>query len=573
MDNDTDADSDGTSELCETSSESESAEIERNESTRNRKDHCRLECLLSRSEELFPKSQLLFSAHLQLDTLSAETKWSLVLKALKDIGPASRKGSKGDVKSYRRHALRSPFPQNVWTASVERLQARLDGTFADLYDNARIRLHSDSLAASEKRAFNACLQIWKQAIRGGTDVCDYRSSAHHLTTSLEASVLCRSDDALNLVLCFCGTSIDPKKLQEDLIVVAGLEKDDKRWKSLEICANTSAQAKGALQVVLSQSTSFQSLIVLRHGRSSVVAPKDSGKTIEFPPRIALSDTLKRCDNTFESDDCMQVFRHADYLSALERMLRKGHLDRCFEQPAKMPTLTSLASFVVRRSGLDTISLPSHLQESVKTATTCSSCERIMTSQRISTLQGHSVEFRKQAELAGFGLHSAGVDEAIMSFSARRPYLPPLSEEIEIQTVHGVTALPTSSSQARYDRTMRDTPLSARDRNEQGICIHIGGSNLLPYEDSIGKEWQWQFCAFCIASHLNILPAEYCRCFLCAYRRRSDRIMSLGVNRTLQDGTNLPLPNEAREGQSAFLDELRRKTRSMHHSSTTYHLSP
>jgi hypothetical protein len=252
-----------------TDSESETEEsLSSSESEHGQVDHihCRLDNLLEATLHDFPRSHIVLSAHLQLDHLCSTTLWSLVLRALKECGPEAHQSSQGDKKSYMRLNKNKPFPQSTWVASIERLLARLDCIFADLIKSEGTRSHSDTLPAEEQRAFRACLQIWKKSYRGRLVICrdSVQNSHHRVITALEASVLCRRDEAVRLVLCVSDDSMDLIQLKEDLIRTADLTKDDRRWKSLEICADRSLQAQGALQLVCYQSVHFPSFIISRH---------------------------------------------------------------------------------------------------------------------------------------------------------------------------------------------------------------------------------------------------------------------------------------------------------------------
>ena len=452
---------------------------------------CMLEDLLRTSKKPFPRACLLLSAHLQLERAHPGTKWSLISLALRTLTLCSE-SQIGDEKTFRRLNPGSSFPRSIWAASVDCLLARLDWTVSALKEDNLFQAHSSSLPVEERRALNACVQVWRRRARGRAEQAGYTASLDgpSLLTSLEASILCRQDERPKLVLCLRGTTVDEPELRDRLTRFAGLmeDKGSNQWSNLEVCACTPWQVQSAVHIALTLFKGFRSVTVCRHDTVSCGVGQ---RVVGLPPLIMKCGTLTTVDNRFFIDVVEEEasISSGDCRTILQRHLRAP--SPRYPQPSRMASLSTMVSLVIRRSALDTSGLPDHLAEAVKSASLCCSCTRAMSNGRLSARQGPSHTFQKQASLAGFKVRRSVVDEAAEYVASGSAFLPPLSEAV---SAAGSTIAPMSTSESGVPHHQSTQRLS---RN----VVVLGGP-------------AWHFCASCAASHLRVVPESYCRCTLC-----------------------------------------------------------
>lgn len=453
-----------------------------------------LEDLLRTSQKPFPRACLLLSAHLQLERAHPGTKWSLISLTLRTLTLCSE-SQIGDEKTFRRLNPGSLFPRSIWTASVDCLLARLDWTVSALKEDKLFQAHSSSLPVEERRALNACVQVWRRRARGRAEQAGYTASlgGPSLLTSLEASIFCRQDERPRLILCMRRSTVDEPELWDQLTRFASLmeDKGGKQWSSLEVCACMPWQVQSVVHIALTLFKSFRSITVCRHGTVS----SDGGqRVVGLPPLIMDCGTLTTVDNRFLIDVVEEEasISSGDCRTILQRHSRSP--SPLFPQPSRLASLFTMASLVVRRSALDTSGLPDHLAEGVKSASLCCSCTRTMSNGRLSARRGLSHTFQKQASLAGFKVRRSVLDEAAEYVASGSAFLPAMSEAV---SATGSTIAPMSASKFGEPHHQSAQRLS---RN----VVVIGGP-------------AWHFCASCAASHLRVVPESYCRCTLCDSR--------------------------------------------------------
>lgn len=451
---------------------------------------CRLECFLQDLVDTFPRCHLLFSAHLQLDSIGTNTQWSIIWQALKLIGPESRLS---DEKAFKRLNVNSNFPQDYWDASVYRLWDSFKTNLALLKMQDNFRTYSKQLPRIERKAFSACIQIWRKTDHINVKE-DNTSLALHsrLSTSLEATVLCRQDDEARIVVCLTGNLIDSSLLRKRLDTIASLLNQGQRWQSIELCADSSLQVRGALEIILQRYNQFQIITLSKHDAGT---PNHGTKQIlPLPPILLQSKTIKLIHNTVEQDNDENHFMESDYRNVMEQIAKSRNWDKVLIQPPKMAKLSTMCCLVARENNLNLSELPLHLQGSSSTAGRCISCARIMTKSYTSP-DFTTGKFREQASLAGFKVRRHIIDDTIASLSAGNAYLPPLSEYFEI--------LETS---CRW-----------------GNKISIGGASTYWHKsDPNDNNMNWQFCAFCSVLHFGLQrPSKdrLCNCPACYGERR------------------------------------------------------
>jgi hypothetical protein len=505
------ASEDSSDETLESSDDSTDDQRNARQHTQSRRKHdesriirCVLDDVLELSEDS-PRSLLLLKAHQQLESLNSETHWTIVQKALRSFGPQSPQAEQGDEKIYkRRNVSKAAFPQDCWKKSIKRLLDRVDNALSGLKAKDVLQAYLSLLPGEQKRAFKACLQVWRKLLRGAFNEDEPMNEHwHRLLTSIEASVLCHNEYTKRLIICSTGKSIDLSRLRQELESTVRLSETKNDWLMLDVCGDSSAQMRSVLYVVLSLSDKFKDISLVRHGlgrtRGQFVIPRGP-KQMALLAMLLQSRHTTIVRNCMDEDNDQDVFTEMDYRITVKKLQNTGDTKCLALQPRLLASLATMSSLIVRRHALNTSILPLHLQESVRTASTCISCRRIMTSGRLDPIPSpstHFIESSVRISQAGFKAPRPIVHQVIASLSSGNPYLPPLTETYKLDAGYGQISEVNIGGPSN---------------------LQLGSSNAVSNEEA-----DWHFCPRCAALHLKVVESTsevFCDCFVCRDERES-----------------------------------------------------